>query len=1307
MATSDQPLRVLCLCSSRGLPQAVQAALQGREFSFDLTMADGVSDFQKQATPGLFDVGLVDFHSLPAHEADRLRILGNLNSLLPLILLVSEREEKQALKALGAGVIRDYIAKSAAQVEKLPFALRSVAVRGSGVTMQNQVVLEATQAAILQDAVYRIAQAADIATSLEDLFPRIHSIISEVMPAENFYIALVSQRRGYVFFPYFLDEVEPRPMDERARGGLTEYVLKAGKTLICDESLQKVMLERGDVSDIGPFSKIWLGVPLVVDGNAIGVMAVQHYQDTHAYGVREQRMLEFVSSQVALVIKKKQAEQTLRASEESFRSLFENSTVGISRTTPDGRILLANPALVKMLGFDSLEELRKRDLQREGFTEEHPRTEFHERIEAAGELNGYESVWIRKDGAPIYVRESARAVRGPDGKTLYYEGVIEDITGQKQALVSLQEKIAALQALTEIDRDILAARQAGDILELVCRSAASLLKASMAAIISMRGGKGSVDATFGIQSPEKLEAEFQEMITSGLSFSPASYSSNDVSLPFHMMSRTVVLEGVRSILAETLFVGKGDQSILLVLDKSSRVWTEDESNLLKILAGQSAIALDKAHLLSDAQRRGDEFAALHEISVDLSGERDLQLVLKQIANSVSKLLNVPSAFIYLFDEKREVLELSISTGSGYPVGLTLNLGEGMAGKVAATRQPLLVPNYHDWENRVRRLDEIDYSSVLEVPMLFSGRLIGVLGVAEIADQSRVFWEQDERLVSLFAAQAASAVYNAKLFDAIQHSNQELDRLYRASDALIGAVSSNITDLSLKIAQIVVSEFQQSNCSLWLLIGDPPSMRRLAIAGAESSGIVLHPLTVDGLGLISKVIRTGQIVNVPDVRSEPDYLEGWPSARSELVLPLKTGERVIGALDLQNAEPSAFSEEEVRVMSQFASRASLMLEHARLVSETEQRLHRLSALHIVDIAVASSLDLQVTLKVFLEQVTSQLRVDAADVLLLNPHLQILEYATGRGFRGTGIRRVSLRVGEDAAGQAALERKVIGVSQLDSSTDQVSHPERIAGEGFVSAYAVPLIARGKMKGVLELYFRNQFVGDMEWQNFVETLARQAAVAIDDADLFEQLQQSYTELAVAYDSTIEGWARLLEFRTVEPRGHSHHVTAMVMELARRMGVPEQDLAHIYRGALLHDIGKLSIPDSILLKSGSLTKDEWAIVRMHPVLANDLLISIDYLRPAAVIPYAHHEKWDGSGYPRGLTGDQIPLAARIFSVADVWDSLIRDQPHRPAWSEAEATDFIRTRAGRDFDPLVVETFLSYVQEDENRAFTRPDDTI
>lgn len=1003
----------------------------------------------------------------------------------------------------------------------------------------------------------------------------------------------------------------------------------------------------------------------------------------------------------------KLADGTISSDQEGFFRLIQNSMVGLARTTPDGHIISANTGLIQMLGFDSLEELQTRNLQQEGFTPDHPRYEFSKLVEAKDELYGYETIWVRKDGTLIHVRESSRAVRGEDKKTLYYESIVENITEQKRVSASLKEKIAVLQALMELDRDILTARQSGDILEIVCRSAASLLMTPMAIIISVHETKWQVNATVGIKFPEKMAEELSETFPRDVKIKLASYTINEVSASPRMMPNTIALEGVRSMMAETVLVGAVKQGILFVLDSVPRTWTQNDKELLKTLAGQASIALEKVRLLTEAERRADEFSALHEVSSGLAGERDLRSILSLIVDSVSQIMEVPNAFIYLFNEKDKTLQLTISEGTEFSMGLVVKMGEGMAGKVAETRKPLLIDNYRKWDNRIKTLDVIPYSSVLEVPMLFSGMLIGVLGVAEINNDSRIFSEQDERLLSLFAAQAASAVNNANLFDSIQRSNQTLDRLYRASNALIDAISSNVYELSQEISRIVVTEFQQANCSLWFLFPNPPTMQRMAIAGFNSSEFILKPLALDGIGLIPKALREGKIINAPDVLNESDYLSGWPSARSELVLPLRNGDQVIGVLDLQSAEPAAFHENDVRVLEQFTSRAGLMLEHARLVSETQQRLLRLSALHTVDIAVASSLDLQVTLNVFLEQVSSQLSVDATDILLLNPHLQVLEYAAGRGFRGTGIRRSNLRVGEDAAGKAALDRMVIGISGIGSSDAKISHPERISGEGFDSVYAVPLIARGKMKGVLELYFRSQFNADIEWQSFVETLAHQAAIAIDDAHLFEQLQQSYTDLAVAYNSTIRGWARLLELRKVEPEGHNHSVSALAVELAGNLRVPEQELMHIYHGASLHDIGKLAIPDNILLKPGSLTKAEWAVIHTHPVIARDLLVPIDYLRSAAVIPYAHHEKWDGSGYPLGLTGTQIPLAARIFSVVDVWDTLMRDQPYRSSWSEPEATSYVLSRVGQDFDPMVVDAFLNLIRDGRNRAIAEKDDML
>ena len=188
---------------------------------------------------------------------------------------------------------------------------------------------------------------------------------------------------------------------------------------------------------------------------------------------------------------------------------------------------------------------------------------------------------------------------------------------------------------------------------------------------------------------------------------------------------------------------------------------------------------------------------------------------------------------------------------------------------------------------------------------------------------------------------------------------------------------------------------------------------------------------------------------------------------------------------------------------------------------------------------------------------------------------------------------------------------------------------------------------------------------------------------------LRRSNTELRLAYDTTIEGWARALELRDKETEGHTRRVTDMTVRLARRVGVNDEALVHIRRGALLHDIGKMGVPDHILLKPGKLDAGEWDAMREHPSHALTMLSPITFLRPALAIPYCHHEKWDGSGYPRGLKGEEIPLAARIFSLVDVWDALSYDRPYRRAWSQETVMTYLRERAGTEFDPEITEIFL------------------
>lgn len=290
---------------------------------------------------------------------------------------------------------------------------------------------------------------------------------------------------------------------------------------------------------------------------------------------------------------------------------------------------------------------------------------------------------------------------------------------------------------------------------------------------------------------------------------------------------------------------------------------------------------------------------------------------------------------------------------------------------------------------------------------------------------------------------------------------------------------------------------------------------------------------------------------------------------------------------------------------------------------------------------------------------------------------------------------MRLGDGFAGQAALERRVVRVSNLEQlQTGFLSSPE-FRNEEFVAYFGVPLITKGNIIGVLEIYNRQQLEPDEEWMAFLETLAGQAAIAIDNINLFNDLERSNLELIRAYDATIEGWARALELRDMETEGHSRRVVELTLNLARRMGVGEDQLAHIRQGALLHDIGKMGVPDSILQKSGPLTEDEWEIIHRHPAYAIKWLAPIAYLKSALDIPYCHHEKWDGTGYPRGLKGEQIPLAARIFAVADVWDALRSNRPYRASWSVEKTRAYILEQSGKHFDPKVVEAFLPLIENE------------
>ncbi len=458
-------------------------------------------------------------------------------------------------------------------------------------------------------------------------------------------------------------------------------------------------------------------------------------------------------------------------------------------------------------------------------------------------------------------------------------------------------------------------------------------------------------------------------------------------------------------------------------------------------------------------------------------------------------------------------------------------------------------------------------------------------------------------------------------------------------------------------------------------------------------------TPEGRGPTGRAIRSGSAQVVSNLQQDPHFASWREEAekfqlRSSAALPLISRGRTLGALNLYSDRTDFFTPDMLETLQALANQAAASLENARLYTDAQRRLRTIQALRNIDRAITGSLDPFVTMQVLLDEVTNQLGVDAAAILLLNPHFQILNFAAGRGFRTKAIERSHLRLGEGWAGLAALDRRVVTVPDLRNPPAPFLRQELVQQEGFVSYSAAPMVARGQILGVLETYHRTPIKTDREWVELLEALAGQAAIAIDNARLFAELERSNTELRLAYEATIEGWSQALELRDRETQGHTLRVTELTLLLAQRLGLKDQDLVHIRRGALLHDIGKLGIPDAVLLKPGRLTDEEWEIMKRHPQIAYDLLKDIEYLRPALAIPLCHHERWDGTGYPRGLKGEEIPLAARIFAVVDVYDALTSDRPYRKAWSREAALAYIREQAGKHFDPKVVQAFLEMAEE-------------
>jgi PAS domain S-box-containing protein len=969
-----------------------------------------------------------------------------------------------------------------------------------------------------------------------------------------------------------------------------------------------------------------------------------------------ERAIQYAAERHRLRLQNRAYLRSLQESEERLKSLFNNVDIGMYRTRPDGEIVFANPALVEMLGFDSFQALADLNLEEDGFAFQEDRQEFKQKLEEHGQVVGLESVWVRADGSRIYVRESAKAIRDETGEVLFYEGTAEDITAQVEAQEQLRLQAAALNAapgavmITDPDGKITWVNPAfGDLtgytLDEVVGKNPRFLKSG--------------------QQDEAFYERFWKTIKAGLPWQGEMVNKRKDGRLFHEEMIVAPLENDR---------GEITHFIAIKNDISARV--------------RSAEAL---------RQRLDEISVLEAVATAGIEATDEDELIERVTKLIGEILDADLYGLLILDQETKCLQIhpSFAGMSDEQRTIQLPLEEGLVGPVAAGGEPKRVSDVRTEQNFICMDPKIQ--SGLYAPLVSGADVIGVIA----AESTRVdaFSQDDQRLLTTMAGQLATAIEKLRKQDAAYQQKLIAETLRDIAIALNSSLDLDevLDKILVHISRLIPYETAS------LVVRENGELRVIRHHGHEKRGLVewVDDLRIpfeklDQMGQeYGKMVAEGQPVIIPDVGENETWVDipelDW--VRSYLGIPIVQDGNLIGLINLQHSEPNFYTQKPMESAKAFAHQVAIALSNASLLEKTEQQLRHLGALRTIDEVITASMDLSLTLDVLLQQVKTELDVDAANVLLFDPDLLELEQAASIGFQSKSQKR--LRLGEGRAGQVALDRDTVVLPNVSNQEQILVQREFSTGEQVAAYAAVPLEAKGQLVGVLEVFRRKSFNPEQDWLNFLKTLAGQAAIAIESARLFEDLHRSNQELYLAYDNTLEGWAHALEMRDQETEGHSRRVTKLAMRLGRAMGMSDEQLAHLRRGTLLHDIGKMGIPDHILRKPGPLSEEEWDLMRQHPLHAYEMLKDIDYLRPALVIPRFHHEKWDGSGYPQGLKGEEIPLPARIFAIVDVWDALLSDRPYRDAWPREKAIAYLRDQRGKHFDPAVVKTFLRLLEED------------
>lgn len=908
---------------------------------------------------------------------------------------------------------------------------------------------------------------------------------------------------------------------------------------------------------------------------------------------------------------------------------------------------------------------------------------------------------LRPNGDERVIELRGRAEVGPDGQPALLYGTAQDVTGQVRAEAQEREARRLQAALLEaaaavtatLDRDEVLARLIGSVGRIVPFDVASVMLLgpdgdTLQVLLRKLGPHAPAEARD--IPPLSALSEVPELTVSVTRGVPCLLEDVQASPVWvdHPGRRWI-----RSLLLHPILLEGKLLGLLVLSSAASGTFTPERAELVQLFMGYVGAALHNSRLYEEARREARRARVLAELAAQLNQPLDPEQVAQVVARGTRTALGRGCVRVVRYDPQGGRWYRAARMGfEDHP---------GAALPEVRDRPPLLPPLVQSGEPGIgtravlltpanpedaRVLAQLGYRQALCISMGRDGHFLAGLYVGLLDDLP--FTSEEQALLSGIAEQAALAFVNAEL----RAENAARVRDLTVLNLTAQRFAQLLDEAALADALVDAATQHFDAACAWVVVRTPegrlmPLSRRpqpLSELGPAWPGP--HPALAT-LPLDEPVaLRPG------------DQPEWWAAAeargiRSAAVIPLGLpggqAEDQLRLLLLLGRVPDVYTAQRLHVLSTLAHHFGTALRNAWRFQDTRQRLARLEALHDLDTVISTAPDLGQVMRRVADLAAAQPGVSAVAVCLYCPNVHQLQYVAVQGLDGPFPDPASLS-GEGPLAVVALEGHPLRVANVSLSPliGPQAWPRRTGARGY---QALPLRAKGQLLGVIE-YTWNGEEPDAQTHVFLRVLADQAAIASESARLYRDLQRQSTSLSLAYDETLEGWSRALDLRDRETEGHTQRVTNLTLRLAQAFGLDPEELTHLRRGGLLHDIGKMGIPDAILHKPGPLNPDEWAVMKRHPELALELLSPIQFLRPALEIPYSHHEKWDGTGYPRGLRGEAIPLSARLFAVVDVWDALTNDRPYRPAWPRAQALAHIRAESGRHFDPRVVEAFTALI---------------